>query len=188
MNITGVTTATGGYEATKKNSSKSTLYIGIGIVAGIAVITIIIAIVIICKRRRRKRQRHGSSKRHLVTTRGFSVLEHRRGQGHIDSTNEFEVYTNVQHTSRSSETSDSSPRTNAPKKPDRKRINSKSTGNSQYENVHLVRSSDSAVRKSASMDSNIPYIDRTLEKDLDDVFSQDDVFHPNDNFAMNDRK
>ncbi|KAK3592236.1 hypothetical protein CHS0354_004692 [Potamilus streckersoni] len=181
MNSTGssgVATATRGEH---KDSTKSTLYIGIGVVTGIAVIAIIIAIVLVCNRRR-KRQRHGSSKRHLITTRGFSVLEHRRGQGHIDSTNEFEVYTNVQHPSRSSENSDSSPRTSVPKKPDRKRINSKSVGNNQYENVHLVRSDGSAVRKSASMDSNIPYIDRTLEKDLDDVF------HPADKSAINDKQ
>lgn len=179
MESTGASTTARGEEVKQKESTQSTLYIGIGVVVGIAVIAILIAIILVCNRRRRKRQRHGSSKRQLITTRGFSVLEHRRGQGHIDSTNEFEVYTNVQRPSRSSENSDSSPRTSAPKKPDRKRINSKSVGNNQYENVHLVRSSESAVRKSASMDSNIPYIDRTLEKDLDDVF------HPDDNSAIN---
>lgn len=95
----------------------------------------------------------------------------------MDSTAEFEI---IHTSSCPSESSDvdreSNKNRNAPRKPGRKKSQSSSASN-KYENVMLDPNVGYVIRKSASMNSNIPYIDSTLDKkDKEEDEDNDDVF------------
>ncbi|XP_052803162.1 uncharacterized protein LOC128233502 [Mya arenaria] len=155
-----------------------TLYIGVSVGAGIAVCLIIILAIVCYKRRLHIRyggDRRSSSRRLFL--RGFSTVSQR---GVIDSTAEFEISnihggTSVSSSVDNRPTSGGSKSGQLPKKPLRKKTRTSSSA-VRYENV-AVDPKCGIVVKSTSLESDIPYMDRTLESRLSfDGELHDEVF------------
>ena len=95
----------------------------------------------------------------------------------MDSTAEFEMINTSASPSVSSDVEkELNKNKNAPRKPGRRKRSSSTTN--KYENVMLDPTAGFIVRKSVSMNSDIPYIDNTLDKTLkeEEEDDNDDVF------------
>lgn len=148
------------------------LYVGIGVGVGVAICAIIIVLLVRHGRFRYLRDRSWScvsTKR--IFLRGFSTVSQR---GVIDSTAEFEMINTSASPSISSD-NEKEKYKSPPKKPGRKKTRT-SSSNNKYENVMLDPHAGYVVRKSVSMNSDIPYIDNTLDKTLKEEDENDDVF------------
>jgi len=118
---------------------------------------------------RHENRRSGSGSARRLFIRGFSTVSQR---GVLDSTNEFEIVTMMSSGSR--QASVSSKTGSTPKKPQRKKTLT-SLSNPQYENVTIEPNAGFVIR-TGSANSDIPYMDTTLESRLSRDEELDDVF------------
>lgn len=156
---------------TDKYEADFALYVGIGVGVGVAICAIIVVVLVRHGRFRYLRDRSWSCvSTKKIFIRGFSTVSQR---GMIDSTAEFEMINTSASPSVSSDTEKDNRNKNPPRKPGRNKSRS-SSFNNKYENVMLDPHAGFVVRKSVSMNSNIPYIDNSLDRPIKEEEEEDD--------------
>ncbi|XP_052253622.1 uncharacterized protein LOC127859985 isoform X2 [Dreissena polymorpha] len=157
--------------------SELPMYIGISLGGGVLLCLIILVTVICYKRRAFTYTGNRRASGRQLFIRGFSFASNR---GVIDSTAEFEFDTSRYSPEGSpcvnaQNAADVSKSNRAPKKPNRRKTRT-SSSNAKYENVTLDPVTGKMLHKSDTMNSDIPYMDSTMESRLSHDDTLDDVF------------